>query len=93
MVKKKLSGVIDIKLEPIPGREICDFCAYPQRFKVFAAYEFDYVRLDIIHRRDHGWAGCRECARLVDQEQWNALTDRAVKRFVWANRVPPEDQP
>lgn len=45
------------------------------------------------HYRCEEWTACAECATLIDNEQWTALTDRAVHAFVRQHRPVDYDVP
>jgi hypothetical protein len=57
----------------------CDFCSTKPIFK---SYDATPIRMDLApglaHVCDTRWAACSICASLIDQGQWDDLTDRSM---------------
>jgi hypothetical protein len=73
--------------------DVCDFCSNSEIYAVFPARDFTYVTIDKITLNSQAdWYSCRECAKLVEAENWVELQNRAVKRFVakYGNDIPVE---
>jgi len=74
--------------------QVCDFCNQGTFVKAYACHAFVYLKgTPMEHYRCEEWTACAECAALVDAEQWNALTDRAVRAFVKLHRPLDYDVP
>ena len=74
--------------------EACDFCCQGTFVKAYACHSFVYLKgTPMEHYRCEEWTACAECARLIDAEKWNALTERAVQAFVKQHRIVTCDVP
>jgi hypothetical protein len=79
-------------LKPQPGREMCDFCAGSPTVKLYACRNFmipQTKHLAFAHESIGGWSACEKCSLLIDEGRWFTLTDRALRRFLKINRIPP----
>jgi hypothetical protein len=73
--------------------DVCDFCSSSEIYAVFPARDFTYVMIDEITLNSQaGWYSCRDCAKLVEAENWTGLRDNAIKQFVakYGNDIPVE---
>ena len=84
--------------KPLPcvvprGGDHCDFCCTSPVFKLYSCTNFSVkgkpVFASII--AVGSWAACRKCAEFVDQGRWNALTDRALRKFVRRHRIARQE--
>ena len=67
---------------PVPGGECCDFCTSHSVVKLYNCANFVFNGRPVFHRGSNGaWAACAICARLVDEDRWPELTDRAFRKF------------
>ena len=72
-------------LEPLPGREICDFCCTSPTARLYACRNFVVPRTKhavFQHESIGAWSACDRCAVLIDAGRWSQLADRALRRFV-----------
>ncbi len=79
-------------IQPLPGREMCDFCcgASPTA-RLYACRNFVVPRTKnavFQHESIGAWAACDRCALLIDAGHWSQLADRAVRRFMKRCDVP-----
>jgi hypothetical protein len=73
---------------------VCDFCNHGTFVKAYACHSFVYLKgTPMEHYRCEEWTACGECAAFIDNEQWSALTDRAVRAFVRQHRPVDYDVP
>ena len=82
-------------LEPLPGREICDFCSEAPTTQIYACKNFLIPRTKTAlfqHESVGAWAACEICAELIEGGRWSELTNRALTNFVKQHRVPPYAQ-
>jgi hypothetical protein len=70
---------------PITG-PICDFCSSSEVYTSYVAeahisltVETEQEKIDL--GSDPGWAACKVCSRLIDNDKWKELEDRAVRLF------------
>jgi hypothetical protein len=81
-------------IEPLPGREICDFCATSATWRLYACHNFVVPRTKhtvFQHESIGAWSACDRCAVLIDAGHWAQLTDRALRRFARIYGVPRSD--
>lgn len=61
---------------------VCDFCSAVPVVKSFdAALLGVQFTESVLHVFDSRWAACAVCARLIEEERWDELTDHAIE--VW----------
>jgi hypothetical protein len=71
-------------LQPLPGREICDFCCTSPTARLYACRNFVVPRTKYAvfqHESIGAWSACDRCVLLIDAGHWSQLTDRAFRRF------------
>jgi hypothetical protein len=71
-------------IQPLPGREMCDFCGTSPTSRFYACRNFIVPRTKhavFQHESIGAWAACDRCAVLIDAGHWSQLTDRAFRRF------------
>jgi len=74
--------------------KLCDFCSHALFVKCYTCYSFVYLKgTSAEHDSGQEWNACAECARLIDSDKWNALTERAVKAFAQQNRLAGYEVP
>jgi len=81
-------------MEPLPGREICDFCATSATGRLYACRNFVVPRTKqavFQHESIGAWSACDRCAVLIDAGYWSQLTDRALRRFARIYEVPKDE--
>ena len=79
-------------LVPQLSARICDFCTQAVFVKAYACHSFVYLKgTPMEHYSCEEWTACSECAVLIDNEKWNALTERAVRAFVKQHRLHQGD--
>lgn len=62
----------------------CDFCGDDT---IYASYDAaDFVMSEIVLSEGY-WFACRDCSRLIESNEWPALTERALEAFIQRN--PP----
>jgi hypothetical protein len=69
-------------IQPLPGREICDFCATSATGRLYACRNFVIPRTKhavFQHESIGAWSACDRCAVLIDAGHWSQLTDRALQ--------------
>jgi len=79
-------------IQPLPGREMCDFCGTSPTARLYACRNFVVPRTKhavFQHESIGAWAACERCALLIDAGHWTQLTERALRRFVRIHSVPP----
>jgi hypothetical protein len=61
----------------------CDFCGSTDIHKSYAAYDFAIEKHPGGGGRnsESGWAACKRCAHLIDNEYWHRLEDRSVELY------------
>ena len=76
------------------GGECCDFCCSRSIFKVYECGNFDcWGRPAFVSAGTGSWACCETCSELVDGNQWNSLTQRALDGFLATHEVPRQEIP
>src|SRR5258708_39290449 len=76
------------------GGEYCDFCRSRSIFKVYTCSNFECCGRPVFaSARTGSWACCRTCSELVDGNQWNSLTQRALNSFLATYEVPAKKFP
>jgi hypothetical protein len=71
-----------IAIEPLAGRECCDFCTAEPVHRLYACRNFMWLKHAMFaHESIGAWAACEECALLVDGGKWAELTERALAQF------------
>jgi hypothetical protein len=71
-----------IAIEPLAGRECCDFCTAEPVHRLYACRNFTWLKHAMFaHESIGAWAACEECALLVDGGKWAELTKRALAHF------------
>ena len=71
-------------VQPLRGREMCDFCCTSPTARLYACRNFIVPRTKhavFQHESIGAWAACDRCAVLIDAGHWSQLTDRAFRRF------------
>jgi hypothetical protein len=72
----------------------CDFCSQGPFVKAYACRSFVHLKgTPMAHARGEEWTACSDCAALIDQENWNALTERSVKSIARQYRISIGDVP
>ncbi len=85
---------MEIRIEVGPSGPVCDFCASVPVVKTYAAHPFVFMKSQPVeHHSDEGWSACKRCAELIDAEEWDKLTDRAVSLFKARHSIPRGDVP
>ena len=71
------------------GGDHCDFCCTSPVFRLYRCANFSAKgKLVFSSGVSVGsWATCRRCAELVDNDKWDDLTNRAVRKFLKRHRV------
>jgi hypothetical protein len=83
-----------LTLQPLPGREMCDFCGTSPTARLYACRNFVIPRTKhavFQHESIGAWAACDRCAALIDAGHWSQLTDRALRRFTKKYGVPKDE--
>jgi len=83
----------DLKFTVAPpdGEVVCDFCSGPEIFKTYDCEDFvtsaiqvephaasQHPRMRVVHNSRGGWAACKICAELIDQDRWDDLAERSL---------------
>jgi hypothetical protein len=88
----------DSMLEPLPGREECDFCGDGDPVWVYGAGDARIITTsDAISTEDQesvgGWLACEKCKFLIDRSEVKKLADRCavavLDRFAAEGRPLP----
>ncbi len=69
--------------------EVCDFCSDTPVVKVYDAAPILFafaIQPQILHALDTKWSACAICAKLIDQNLWTDLTDRAMETWLAKQR-------
>ena len=85
----------EIELRAPEGQEICDFCSSPSLEKTYDCPDFEadcyrsggsqsgsFGGLTVHSVCKGGWAACKVCASLIDNDRWTALTDRSLQTLL-----------
>ena len=76
------------------GGECCDFCCSRSIFKMYKCSNFECCGRAVFASAPTGsWASCRTCSELVEANQWDRLTRRALYKFLARHEVPREEIP
>jgi len=78
-------------IQPLPGREICDFCSTSPTARLSACWNFvvpPTKHAVFQHESIGAWSACDRCAVLIDAGHWSQLSDRALRRFARIYGVP-----
>jgi hypothetical protein len=82
-------------VQPLPGREMCDFCCTSPTARLYACWNFVVPRTKhavFQHESIGAWSACDRCAALIDAGRWSLLIDRALRRFMRKYGVPQREQ-
>ena len=82
-------------VQPLPGREMCDFCCASPAARLYACRNFVVPRTKhaIFQQESIGaWSACDRCAVLIDAGRWSRLTDRALRRFMKKHGLPKDTE-
>lgn len=61
---------------------VCDFCSAVPVVKSFAAALLGIQFTEsVLHVLDSRWAACAVCARLIEEDRWDELTDHAIEAW------------
>lgn len=84
-----------IVFDAVPlGGDHCDFCNSFSIFKTYICSNFECCGRAVFASAAAGsWASCRACSELVDTNQWDRLTRRALYKFLARHEVPREEIP
>jgi len=67
---------------PQTSPAVCDFCSAVPVVKSFdAALLGVQFTESVLHVFDSRWAACAVCARLIEEDQWDELTDHAIEAW------------
>jgi len=81
-------------IQPLPGREMCDFCCTSPTARLYACRNFMWLKHSMFaHESIGAWAACEECARLVDGGKWSELAERALAQFKKAHGYSHDEEP
>lgn len=69
------------------NRNSCDFCLAAFVLKGYHCDSFSVNGVPLSGGSSNVWMACRECAELVDGEEWSILADRVYRRFVETHGV------
>lgn len=59
---------------------ICDFCSAGDPPRKYLCAPFRMMTIFGIEQwSDNAWAACNTCAELIDNDRWDALTQRSLK--------------
>lgn len=73
-------------LPPASGA-VCDFCSSPKVYGAFQCEDFVAIREGGFELGSKGgWAACRECHDLIEEDKWRELLHRSV--MIFANDCP-----
>jgi hypothetical protein len=62
---------------------LCDFCNGPAVARSYRAAPVTMpVRQNLLYFCDTEWAACALCARLIDDERWQELSDRSYTLWI-----------
>jgi hypothetical protein len=74
------------------GGDHCDFCTSQPVVQFYPCRNFDWQKQPIFASESTGkvraWAACEKCAALIDAEQWDSLTERALRHFRRKHEIP-----
>src|SRR5258708_18777362 len=84
-----------VVFEAVPlGGGYCDFCCSRSIFKLYKCSNFECCGHAVFASAPTGsWASCQTCSELVDGNQWNSLTQRALDGFLATHEVPRQEIP
>jgi hypothetical protein len=62
---------------------LCDFCNDPAITRSYRTAPVTMkVKHDVLYFCDTEWAACALCARLIDEERWQELSDRSYMLWI-----------
>jgi hypothetical protein len=83
-----------IAIEPLAGRECCDFCTAEPVHRLYSCRNFTWLKHAMFaHESIGACAACEECARLVDGGKWSELTERALAQFKRIHGYSAREEP
>jgi len=79
------------------GGDHCDFCNAPTVVKLYDCKNFEWENQPIFRggcaATVRAWTACEKCAALIDAEQWDSLTERALRHFRRKHAIPRSSTP
>jgi hypothetical protein len=86
----------------IASEGICDFCSSSDLFCGYLASDFTAAEVAVpnvctfVLNSLGAWLACRECTRLIEQENWEGLLERSFRTFCETHGpelvLTPEDE-
>lgn len=77
-----------------PDPKVCDFCADPYPVTTYHCATFMWNKDAAVPAPANGvWSACEVCADLIDDQDWEELSDRAFERFCEVHNLPLLYQP
>lgn len=74
------------------GGDHCDFCTVQPVTKLYPCENFEWEGRPVFASESIGkvraWAACEKCAELVDSNQWDRLSERALQHFLRGHKIP-----
>jgi hypothetical protein len=78
------------------GGDHCDFCTMEPVAKFYDCMNFCWENQPIFTGGAgavRAWAACEKCAALIDAEEWESLTERALRHFRSKHAIPQSATP